>query len=125
MKNLCLLLVLFLLAGQQAFSQPPARTQKEAKERVELAYKRVKAGESFAQVAKQLSDDPATAAVGGELGWFERDELNSEFGDEIAKLKVNEISQPFLTRFGYHVAQVLEKKGNAFHVRHILIGFTE
>lgn len=127
MKKLaCLLILLLLLCGPQAFSQAsPDRTQNEARERVQLISKRLTAGENFALLASKFSDDPATAGEGGLLGWFERDELNNEFWEVAAKLKVNEISQPFETRFGYHIVQLLEKKGNTLKTRHILVTFTE
>lgn len=72
---------------------------------------KVRAGEAdFAELAKQHSEDPGSKLNGGELGWSEPDVFVPAFRDTLNRLAVNEISEPFRTEHGWHIAQVLEKR---------------
>lgn len=82
---------------------------------------RVKSGEDFAFLAKTYSEDPGSAAEGGDLGFFDRTMMAKEFTAWAFKLKAGEISPVFETEFGYHVLQVVERRGEQVHARHILI----
>lgn len=82
--------------------------------------KRVEAGESFGALAKKYSMDPGSAANGGELGFFKRGELAPEFEAASLSMKPNEISQPVETQFGFHLIQLIERRGNTYNARHIL-----
>ncbi len=64
-------------------------------------------GEDFAGLAKTSSEDPGSAADGGDLGWTNPGTFVPEFEDELAKLKDGEMSQPFRSQFGWHIVQVL------------------
>src|SRR5256884_6327506 len=64
-------------------------------------------GEDFAGLAQTTSEDPGSAAEGGDLGWAGPGTFAPEFEQAIAGLKDNEISEPFHTQFGWHIAQVL------------------
>ncbi|WP_241275008.1 peptidylprolyl isomerase [Belliella calami] len=75
----------------------------------------------FATLAKQYSQDPASAVQGGELGFFRRGELAPEYEATALGLKQGEISDPVETMFGFHMIQLLERRGNTFNTRHILI----
>ncbi|ERM81870.1 hypothetical protein P872_06960 [Rhodonellum psychrophilum GCM71 = DSM 17998] len=88
-----------------------------------LEFKRmIGTGESdFATLAKQYSQDPASAIQGGELGFFRRGELAPEYEATSLLLKPGEISDPVETTFGFHMIQLLERRGNTFNTRHILI----
>jgi peptidyl-prolyl cis-trans isomerase SurA len=68
---------------------------------------RIEAGESFAGIASTASEDPGSAPDGGDLGWTGPGTFVPEFDKSIADLKINEISQPFKTRYGWHIVQML------------------
>lgn len=84
--------------------------------------KRILDGTSdFATMARQYSEDPGSAASGGDLGFFNRGELAPEYEATALGLKQGEISDPVESMFGFHMIQLLEIKGNSFNTRHILI----
>src|SRR5690554_2770874 len=84
--------------------------------------KRILDGETdFATMARQYSEDPGSAAMGGDLGFFNRGELAPEYEATALGLKQGEISDPVESMFGIHMIQLLEIKGNSFNTRHILI----
>ena len=68
---------------------------------------RILKGEDFGAVAQVTSQDPGSAAEGGDLGWSGPGTFAPEFEQAIATLKDNEISEPFHTQFGWHIAQML------------------
>ena len=77
-------------------------------------------GASFEGIAKEYSQDPGSSGVGGDLGYMKRGTLVSEYEEVAFSLNVNEISDPVLSPFGYHLIQLLDKKGESIHTRHIL-----
>jgi peptidyl-prolyl cis-trans isomerase SurA len=68
---------------------------------------RILKGEDFAGLAQVNSEDPGSAVDGGDLGWSGPGTFAPEFEQAIAPLKDNEISEPFKTQFGWHIAQML------------------
>jgi foldase protein PrsA len=70
-------------------------------------------GADFAALAKEKSTEPAAQQSGGDLGTFGAGAMLPAFENVVFNLKVNEISAPFQTDYGWHVAQVLETKGTA------------
>jgi peptidyl-prolyl cis-trans isomerase SurA len=68
---------------------------------------RIEKGESFAGIASTASEDPGSAPDGGDLGWSGPGSFVPEFDKAIADLQVNEISEPFKTRYGWHIVQML------------------
>ena len=78
-------------------------------------------GESFEILATLYSQDPGSAQNGGNLGFVGRGAFQPEFEAEVFKLKPGEISMPIETQFGYHIIQLIEKRGNLFNSRHILL----
>ena len=71
---------------------------------------RILKGEEFAGLARTTSEDPGSAAEGGELGWAGPGTFAPEFEQAIAGLKDNEVSEPFHTQFGWHIAQLLGRR---------------
>jgi peptidyl-prolyl cis-trans isomerase C len=76
------------------------------------ALKRVKGGEDFAKVAKEVSKDPG--AEGGDLGWFTKARMVPEFADAAFKLEPGQISEPVKSPFGWHVIKLEEKRQTTF-----------
>jgi len=68
---------------------------------------RILKGEAFAGIASTTSEDPGSAPDGGDLGWTGPGTFVPEFDKAIADLKPNEISEPFKTRYGWHIVQML------------------
>src|ERR1700736_672585 len=68
---------------------------------------RILKGEAFAGIASATSEDPGSAPDGGDLGWSGPGTFVPEFDKAIANLKDNEISEPFKTRYGWHIVQML------------------
>jgi len=84
-------------------------------------------GEDFNSLAQQLSDDPTAKDNQGLLGYFTAMSMVYQFEDAAYKTKVNEISQPIRTRFGYHILKVFDRRpaSGEVEVSHILLGGTD
>ena len=82
---------------------------------------RVIAGEKFASLARLYSQDPGSATRGGELGMRSKTIYWPQFSDAAMSLKVGQVSQIVETPDGYHIIQMIEKSGDMFNARHILI----
>ncbi len=85
-------------------------SREEARMRLEQIRQRILNGEDFATLAKAASDDKASAVDGGSLGWTNPGTMVPAFEEQMNKLKPGEISKPFLTRFGWHIVQVLSRR---------------
>jgi len=68
---------------------------------------RIDAGESFSELASEYSDDPGSKQEGGNLGWAGEGVYDSEFERQMIKSNLNEITDPFLSQFGWHILEVL------------------
>jgi peptidyl-prolyl cis-trans isomerase SurA len=90
-------------------------------DKTEVLRLRIKNGEDFSTLAKLYSQDPGSAREGGDLGFMDRTSLVKEFAATAFKLKSGELSQVIETEFGFHVLQVVERRGEQVNVRHILI----
>jgi len=82
---------------------------------------RILAGEDFGKLAREFSDDPSVTGNSGNMGWVGRGRMVPEYEAMAFKLKPGEISMPFETSFGFHIMQLLERRGNEYNSRHILI----
>jgi len=71
---------------------------------------RILKGESFEAIASVTSEDPGSAASGGDLGWTASNSYVGEFAQVVDSLGENEISQPFKTQYGWHIAQLLGRR---------------
>jgi peptidyl-prolyl cis-trans isomerase SurA len=81
-----------------------------AKQRLEEALAKIRAGEDFAEQAKLLSDDPGSANLGGDLGWAAPGVFAPEFEQAIADSEIGVISEPFRTQFGWHILEVTDRR---------------
>ena len=81
----------------------------------------VEGGADFATLARKQSDDPGSARQGGELGWAPRGTFVPEFEAAAYRLDVNEVSDVVESPFGFHIIQLLERRGNRIRTRHVLI----
>lgn len=80
----------------------------EGRRRINEVYAKLVAGESFDELARSASDDPATAAKGGELPPILEGQVDATFFSKAAELKQGQYSKPFETGFGFHVVKALE-----------------
>ena len=101
--------------------KPGAAAEKEALEKIKAIQEKVKAGEDFAELCKKYSEDPGSRSRGGELGLIQRGDFVPEFEEVAFLLKPGEFSDIVKTRFGFHIIQCLERKGDKVNVRHLLI----
>lgn len=81
-----------------------------AKQRLDNAIERIKGGEDFGEVAKLLSDDPGSANEGGEMGWTNPGTFVPEFEEVTNNLEIGVLSEPFRSRFGWHVLEVMDRR---------------
>jgi peptidyl-prolyl cis-trans isomerase D len=112
-------------ARQSQFEQPPrtkvshilvkvpsvggSAAEDKARARADAALARIRGGADFAQVAKDVSEDPATASRGGDLGLIGAGELVPDVDKLIQTLKPGEVGGPIRSPFGYHVVKVFER----------------
>lgn len=82
----------------------------EAKRRIDSVYTALQGGADFAELAKQVSQDPGSAVRGGDLGFFSRHQMVKEFEDEAFALQPGQMSKPFQSPFGWHIVLVKERK---------------
>jgi peptidyl-prolyl cis-trans isomerase SurA len=80
----------------------------------------IRAGGDFAAFARRYSAD-GSAASGGDLGWAKRGDYVKEFEQVVFALRENEISDIVKTQFGLHLVQLIERRGESVHARHILL----
>ncbi len=97
-----------------------AKAKQEAKDKLEALRQRVAKGEDFSTLAILYSQD-GSAKNGGELGFVGRGELVKAFEAVAFKLKPGELSSVVETEFGFHIVQLIERRGEQVNVRHILI----
>lgn len=104
---------------KKAIISPEAKTM--ALEKIKELRERIMKGEDFSKLAILYSEDPGSARKGGELGFYGRGELYPEFEAIAFGLKNKEVSGIVETSAGYHIIQLVERKGEQVNVRHILI----
>jgi peptidyl-prolyl cis-trans isomerase SurA len=94
--------------------------RQKALDKINKVKEALKAGEDFATLARKYSDD-GSARDGGDLGWTTRGSFVPEFEATAFQLEVLQTSEVIETEFGYHIIQLLERRGNSIHTRHILV----
>ncbi len=101
--------------------KPSEEAQLKAYRKAEMILEKLKNGEDFQKLAKIYSEDPASARRGGDLGFTQRGDLVPEYEAVAFNLKDGEISGIVQTQFGFHIIQLIERRGERIHTRHILI----
>jgi len=98
------------------------KSQKQViKNKLEAIKERIQKGEDFAALAEKYSEDFGSGKRGGALGWHKRGELVPEFEAAIFRMKPNELSKVIESEFGFHLIQLIERRGNEYNSRHILL----
>ena len=100
---------------------PDASDTAAALARTEAVRKELVGGAPFAEVAKRESADTVSGNKGGDLGEWTRGAFDPKFDSVAFSMKLNEISEPVQTQFGYHLIEVTSRTGNKAKARHILI----
>ena len=102
---------------------PPIRQEEkeQVRSRLNEFRDRILRGESFSTLAILYSEDPGSARRGGELGFYGRGELYPEFEAVAFGLRPGELSEIVETEAGFHVIQMIERRGEQVNVRHILL----
>lgn len=98
-----------------------AAQKEDAKRRLSEIRDRIIKGENFNELATKYSEDPSAQQNGGEMGYVGRGAMVPAFEAMAFKLKKGEISQPFESSFGFHIMQLIDRRGNEYNSRHILI----
>lgn len=103
------------------FAEPTILQKEAARVKAEKIKEDILFGSDFGFQALLYSDDPGSATKDGDLGYVKRGELVPEFEAVAFRLEVGEISDVVETEFGFHIIQLLDRKGDRINVRHILI----
>jgi len=105
-------------------TEPGAEERERARAEAQRIKDEIAAGRDFAAAARQYSDDTGSADQGGDLGWFGRGRMVPAFEDAAFSSPAGDLEGPIETDFGFHILQVLEKRGDdEVHARHILVAF--
>jgi peptidyl-prolyl cis-trans isomerase SurA len=86
------------------------RTEAETKRLIERLYQRILAGEDFAELAKNYSEDPGSALNGGTLSWIDPNVLVPEFREVMNSTPAGQLSKPFKSPYGWHVLEVMGRR---------------
>jgi peptidyl-prolyl cis-trans isomerase SurA len=102
---------------------PPSGEENKAEARQKLLDIRsqILAGKSFNVLAIMYSEDPESAKKGGEIGFLTRNELEKPYADAAFSLSLGTVSKIVETKYGFHLIQLIERKGDLVNTRHILI----
>jgi parvulin-like peptidyl-prolyl isomerase len=93
-------------SGAEGDEEKDAAARKEARKKIDDVMARVRGGGDFAELARQYSEDPTSAAKGGDLGFFTRDKMVKPFTDAAFALAVGETSGIVETLYGYHIIKL-------------------
>ena len=85
-------------------------SDQDARQKLERLRERILGGEDFAELARINSEDTGSGSKGGDLGWANPGGYVPAFEEAMNKLAIDEISEPFKSRFGWHILQVLERR---------------
>ncbi|TAE46952.1 MAG: hypothetical protein EAZ89_19020 [Bacteroidetes bacterium] len=97
-----------------------ASEEKVKKNLTDLRKRIVEDKVDFGEMASKNTDEPGGRQRKGDLGWFGRGMMVSEFEEIVFQMRPGDVSEPFRTEFGYHIVKLLERKGEQVHAAHIL-----
>ncbi len=104
---------------------PSHQDSAEVETEVRKILAEVRGGEDFGQLARTYSDDPGSAQRGGDIGFFGRGQMVKPFEEQAFALEPGQVSEPFRSRFGWHIVRVDSVKGDGdglqVRARHILV----
>lgn len=108
--------------AQIVVEPPVSEAEKQATiNRLEGFRKRIMEGEDFGTLAYLYSEDPGSAKRNGELGFLTRGQLVPQFAAAAFSLQPGEVSEVVETEYGFHIIQMIERKGQKLNARHILV----
>lgn len=103
-------------------AKPNEVQKKLAKDKLTDIREKISSGKvPFEELAKKFSQDPGSGREGGDLGWAKRGKFVPEFEAAAYKLEPGQMSEVIESEFGFHIIQLIERRGNTIHTRHILI----
>lgn len=104
------------------FPEVSKEDKKQAREKLRGIREKIVSGErSFKTSALLYSEDPGSAKQSGDLGWTTRGQMVPEFEEVAFTLNEGEVSEVFESPFGFHIIELIERRGDDYHCRHILI----
>jgi peptidyl-prolyl cis-trans isomerase SurA len=115
----------FVLSHIYIVPKPDPTIEAETRKLMKSIRDSIKAGGDFADFAKRYSTDPGSASSGGDLGWEKRGVFVREFEETVFAMKEGDISDPLKTQFGIHIIQLLGRRGESVHARHILMSINK
>ena len=98
-----------------------SETKEKARKFAQSILDSIKNGSDFAEMAKKYSEDPGSAKEGGDLGFVKRGVFYPEFEAAAFALQPGQLSDVVESPVGFHIIQLIEKRGETIHARHILI----
>ncbi len=101
--------------------KPSKSAQEVAMQKISDIEKQIENGASFEELAKKYSEDPASASRGGDLGFTSRGDFVPEYETAAFSLADGEVSEIVQSQFGYHIIQMVERRGEKIRTRHILV----
>jgi len=101
------------------------KVKKKARDFAQTLLDSIKNGANFDSLARKYSNDPGSKAQGGDLGWVKRGVFYPEFEAAAFKLQKGELSKVVESPVGFHIIQMIDRRGESIHTRHILITVKE
>jgi peptidyl-prolyl cis-trans isomerase SurA len=106
--------------GQVMFEEYKARhimietneivTARDAMDEITVIRQQLEEGKDFAELAREFSDDPTSANLGGDMGWFPPEAYGDRVAQTLSALELGELSEPFQTMSGWHLMQLVDKR---------------
>ncbi|MBE0482415.1 MAG: peptidylprolyl isomerase [Bacterioplanes sp.] len=86
------------------------RDEQQSQQLIQMLHQRLQAGEAFADLAREHSDDPGSGSQGGDLGWVNPGDMVPEFDQTMQRTANNTLSEPFQSQFGWHILTVEDRR---------------